>query len=97
MVPDGKKAVFFVDDFNMPRKDAYGTQSSLELIRQWIDYDGWYDRNQRDLFKYIMEIQFIAAMGAPGGGRAHISKRVQSKFALINFTFPTDKQILKIF
>jgi dynein heavy chain len=33
MVPDGKKAVFFIDDFNMPRKDAFGTQSSLELIR----------------------------------------------------------------
>lgn len=25
MVPDGKKAVFFIDDFNMPRKDTYGT------------------------------------------------------------------------
>ena len=25
MVPDGKKAVFFIDDFNMPRKDPFGT------------------------------------------------------------------------
>jgi hypothetical protein len=33
MVPDGKKAVFFIDDFNMPKKDTFGTQSSLELIR----------------------------------------------------------------
>jgi dynein heavy chain len=36
-------------------------------------------------------------MGAPGGGRNDISKRIQSKFALINFTFPTDKNVMRIF
>lgn len=32
------KAVCFIDDLNMPRKDAYGSQPSLELIRQHIEY-----------------------------------------------------------
>jgi dynein heavy chain len=76
MVPDGKKMVLFIDDLNMPRKDLYGTQPSLELLRQWMDYDGWFDRGQRDLFKYLIDVQMIAAMGPPGGGRAEISKRI---------------------
>ena len=30
----------------------------------------------------------LAAMGPPGGGRMVISKRLQSRFNLINMTFP---------
>lgn len=70
MIPDGKKMVIFIDDLNMPRKEKFGAQPALELIRQWIDYDGWFDRQQRDLFKYILDVQLVCAMGPPGGGRA---------------------------
>lgn len=62
-----------------------------------MDYEGWFDRQSRDLFKQIIDIQFIAAMGPPGGGRAQISRRTQGKFNLINFTFPTDNQVRRIF
>ena len=30
----------------------------------------------------------LASMGPPGGGRTHISRRLQSRFNLINMTFP---------
>jgi len=97
MVTDGKRLVIFIDDLNMPRKDKFGSQPPLELVRQWIDYEGWYDRTTRDLFKAIIDIQFIAAMGPPGGGRAEISRRVQSKYNMINFTFPHDTQVRRIY
>ena len=39
----------------------------------------------------------IAGMGPPGGGRTVISKRLQSRFNLINMTFPSENEINRIF
>lgn len=36
-------------------------------------------------------------MGKPGGGRAEISKRLQSKFHIINYTIPTEQNMKRIY
>ena len=92
----GKRMLCFVDDLNMPQKDTYGSQPPLELLRQWIDYGGWYEREKQS-WRNILDMQLIAAMGPPGGGRSQISERLQSRFNLINFTFPADSQLRRIF
>ena len=43
----GKKLLTFMDDFNMPAKDTFGSQPPLELIKHWIDYSFWYDRQKQ--------------------------------------------------
>ena len=48
----GKKLLTFMDDLNMPAKDTFGSQPPLELIRQWIDYGFWYDR-QKQIVKNV--------------------------------------------
>jgi hypothetical protein len=71
-------------------------QPPLELLRQWVDYGGWYDRAKQS-WKYIVDLQLVCAMAPPGGGRSEISQRLATRFHNINFTFPDDNQIRSIF
>lgn len=61
----GKSMITFMDDLNMPAKDAFGSQPPLELIRLWIDYGFWYDRTKQTI-KYIrVSIQGICSLFPP--------------------------------
>lgn len=74
----GKRCIVFVDDLNMPAKEVYGAQPSLELLRQACDYDGWYGRD--NAFRSMVDVQFVAAMCPPGGGRAFVTNRLLRHF-----------------
>jgi len=44
--PAGKRVIIFVDDLNMPKLDTYGSQPPIELLRQFMDFGGLYDREK---------------------------------------------------
>lgn len=44
--PVGKHVAIFVDDLNMPKLDRYGSQPPIELLRQYQDFGGFYDREK---------------------------------------------------
>jgi dynein heavy chain, axonemal len=89
----GKQAIIFVDDLNMPVKEVYGAQPPIEILRQSMSQGGWYDRETQE-FKSLVSIQYIAAMGPPGGGRTQITSRMMRHFSTLMFT-PFEASALK--
>ncbi|KAI3369512.1 hypothetical protein L3Q82_007723 [Scortum barcoo] len=95
--PIGKHFILFIDDLNMPMLETYGAQPPIELLRQWMDHGGWYDRKQIGTFKHIVDINFACAMGPPGGGRNPITQRFTRHFNFLSFTEMEDASKKKIF
>ena len=96
--PPGQTMVIFVDDLNMPKKEEYGAQPPLELLRQFLDHAGWYDRKSKEKpFNKIEDIVFVSAMGPPGGGRSVITPRLQRHFNVLTYTDLQSESILTIF
>jgi len=81
--PANKKGVIFVDDLNMPQKEKFGAQPPIELLRQWMDYKGWYDLDKEKEFRQIQGIKFVTAMGPPTGGRNNITPRYVRHFNVV--------------
>ena len=80
----GKEYLIFVDDFNMPQREEYGAQPPVELIRQAIGQEGWYDTKTLE-FRKIIDCTYIMAMGPPGGGRNPITERVKRLCNVIGY------------
>uniref|UniRef100_A0A8C5QQJ6 Dynein axonemal heavy chain 1 n=1 Tax=Leptobrachium leishanense TaxID=445787 RepID=A0A8C5QQJ6_9ANUR len=95
--PLGRYFIFFIDDLNMPALETYGAQPPIELLRQWMDHGGWYDRKQIGVFRKLVDINFLCAMGPPGGGRNPVSTRLTRHFNFLSFTEMADGSKSRIF
>lgn len=48
-----------------PAKETYGAQPPIELLRQYMDHGGWYDRRDKEKsFMEIVDTQFAGACEA---------------------------------
>ena len=87
--------MYFFDDMNMPYVDKYDTQSPIEIARQFIDYDGWYDKNEIEL-KQIQNSQYMACMN-PTSGSFTITPRMQRHFVTLAVQMPSTEVLTSIF
>ncbi|KAH7817501.1 dynein haevy chain 5, inner dynein arm 1 alpha [Monocercomonoides exilis] len=94
----GKKMIVFADDINMPQMDNEETQQPIALLKFLFDRGGLYGRSSADLsFRKYADIQFVCAMGPPGGGRHPTDVRFTSKFSIFNLPFPTVSSLKRIY
>lgn len=95
--PDSNSmAIVFIDDLNIVKKENFGAQPPLELIRQLMDKKFYYDPKSFEK-RRIEGLFYITAMGLPGGGRSEISERVVRNWNLIGYTHISGGVIFKIF
>ena len=76
--------VTFLDDVNMPVKDAFGSQPPIELLMMWMDYAFWYNRKDQTKVN-VIDTVLMAAMGPPGGGRQVFGEVSLSQFFRLSF------------
>ena len=94
--PVGQRYAIFVDDMNMPKREVYFAQPPIEILRQWMDHGGWYNR-QLHQFANIVDVMFIGAMAPPGGGRQPVTNRFLRHFNHLAFPEMSEASLKMVF
>lgn len=82
--------VIFIDDINLPTVERHGAQPSIELLRQYLEFKGFYDRD-KFFWKEVADSVLLAVGGLPGGGRHPLCPRFIRHFAAV-FCLPSSDE-----
>ncbi|CAF1548071.1 unnamed protein product [Rotaria magnacalcarata] len=93
----GNKLIVFLDDMSMPKIDQYGTQQAIALLKLLVEKHGMYERNEELNWKFVTDIDWIAAMSAPGGSNNNIDPRFVSHFSTFYISPPSHESLFRIF
>lgn len=97
--PGGKSMTIFMDDLSMPEVNTWGDQPTLEIVRLIVEYGGFcfLDKDKRGDFKVCEDLQYMAAMQHPGGGKNDIPNRLKRNFFIFNMVLPSITSINDIY
>lgn len=97
--PGGKAMTIFMDDLSMPEVNTWGDQPTLEMVRLIVEFGGFcfLDKDKRGDFKVCEDLQYMAAMQHPGGGKNDIPNRLKRNFFIFNMVLPSIVSINDIY
>lgn len=97
--PGGKAMTIFMDDLSMPEVNLWGDQPTLEIVRLIVEFGGFcfLDKDKRGDFKICEDLQYMAAMQHPGGGKNDIPNRLKRNFFIFNMVLPSITSINDIY
>ena len=88
--------VIFIDDVNMPELEKEGAQPTIELLRNFLDFGGFYDR-QKLFWKQVVETTLVGCGATPSGGRNKLNTRFMRHHMLLCIPEPAESNLKKIF
>ncbi|KAL4106224.1 hypothetical protein PRIC1_004278 [Phytophthora ramorum] len=91
-----RKLIYFLDDLNMPFVEEFGTQTALALLRQYMDYNSWYDRHDLSSKKIIQDVQFLACMNNKAGSFT-VNPRLHRHFSTLCISMPSKQDLTTIY
>lgn len=86
--------VISIDDINLPTVERHGAQPPIELLRQYLEFKGFYDR-EKFFWKEVTDSVLLAVGGLPGGGRHSLCPRFIRHFAAVLCLPSSDEESMK--
>lgn len=91
----GKKCVYFIDDVSIPKRELYGAQPPIELLRLWLDHSIWYETKELKPIQ-LEDLQFVCSMTSENHSN-YISPRFKRHFHLLAIDEFSDEVVKTIF
>ncbi|KAI3404296.2 DYN1 [Candida oxycetoniae] len=94
---NGKWVVVFCDEVNLPKTDRFGTQTVIALLKQLIEYNGFWQTKDMQWVS-LQNIQFVAACNPPtDSGRYELSNNFLRRVCLIMVDYPEQNSLVRIY
>lgn len=91
----GRWVVVFCDEINLPERDRYGTQQVIALLRQLLEYNGFW---KGTTWVRLERVQFVGACNPPTDpGRTALSERFLRHCAIVHVGYPGREALMQIY
>ena len=95
--PSNKRSLCYVDDLNLPKEDQFGSKTIVEMLRQYMELEGWYSVDSLNYVNIKSMLLLCSTCIRNADEQSNISQRFLSKFVPICIQTPNDQVKKKIF